>query len=226
MLHVYRQRSVLDQLYKIYDEFVDAKDIVCEKFCADCCTCNVTMTTLEAGKIISALDLDSKKDMKDKFNEQMKKQRFIPKITTNQLADICLSDDDPPEEEIDPSWGPCPLLEDNACPVYDLRPFGCRCMVSTKRCADSGIAEIDEFTITVNHVFLQYIEHIDQNGFSGNLSDVMAHTLFNETADTGSQITIRQTTLIKNAPLRALLIPPEHRQKIEPILAALRAINA
>ena len=226
MLNVYRKLAVLDQLYKIYDQFIDTLDIVCEKFCANCCTCNVTMTTLEAYKIISALDLDSRKSMLDKLNQQMKKQRFIPKITTNQLADICLSGNDPPEEAIDPSWGPCPLLDDNSCPVYDRRPFGCRCMVSKQRCADTGVAEIDEFTITVNHVFLQYIEHIDQNGFSGNLSDVLAQMLFNESADFGTEIKLSQTTLIKNTPLSALLIPPEHRKKIEPIMTALRAIKA
>jgi len=122
MLNVYRQLAVLDQLYKIYNQYIDTLDIACKKFCADCCTCNVTMTTLEAYKIISALDLDSRQTMLEKLNQQMEKQRFTPKITTNQLADICLSDDDPPEEVIDPSWGPCPLLTDNACPVYDLMP--------------------------------------------------------------------------------------------------------
>lgn len=225
MFNVYRQLAVLDQLYKIYDQFIDSLDIVCEKFCADCCTCNVTMTTLEAYKIISALDLDSSATMLGKLNQQIKKQRFIPKITTNQLADICLSGDDPPEEEIDASWGPCPLLIDNTCPVYNLRPFGCRCMVSKQRCTDIDTATIDKFTITVNHVFLQYIEHIDQNGFSGNLADVLAHTIFNESADSVSKITRRQTTMIKNSPMSALLIPPEHREKIEPILTALRAIE-
>jgi len=226
MLNVYRQLAVIDQLYKIYDQFIDSLDIVCKKFCTDCCTCNVVMTTLEAFKIISVLDLDSRKSILDKLNLQMKKQRFIPKITTNQLADICIYGDDPPEEPIDPSWGLCPLLTDDACPIYDLRPFGCRCMVSKQRCADTGIAEIDEFTITVSHVFLQYIEHIDQNGFSGNLSDVMAHTIINESVDSGQESLLRRTTLIKNSPLSTLLIPPEHRKKIEPILAALRTIKA
>ncbi len=226
MLNVYRQLAVLDQLYQIHDQFVDSLDIACKKFCADCCTCNVTMTTLEAYKIISGLDLDSRKSMIGKLNEQMKKQRFVPEITTNRLADICLSGDDPPEESIDPAWGHCPLLSDDTCPVYDLRPFGCRCMVSKERCADTGVAEIDEFTITVNHVFLQYIEHIDRNGFSGNLSDVMVHTLINESGDSNTPSTTRRTTLIQNSPLSTLMVPPEHREKIEPILAALHAIKA
>jgi hypothetical protein len=183
------------------------------------------MTTLEAYKIISALDLSSRQTLLDKLNQQMKKQRFIPQITTNRLARICLSGEEPPEETIDPFWGSCPLLTDNTCTVYDIRPFGCRCMVSKQRCAETGVAEIDDFTITVNDVFLQYIEHIDQNGSSGNLSDVLAHVIHNETADTGSQIALRQTTLVTNSPLHALLIPPEHRKNIEPILAALRAIK-
>ena len=164
--------------------------------------------------------------MLKKLNHQQKRKRFIPEITTNRMAAICISGDDPPDETIDPSWGPCPLLTENACPVYHIRPFGCRSMVSTKCCADTGAAEIDEFTITVAHAFLQYIEHVDQNGFSGNLSDVLAHAIHKESADSGSQSILRQMPLIKNSPLSALLIPPEHRKKIEPILSALRAINA
>ncbi|MBW1709950.1 MAG: hypothetical protein JRJ73_08730, partial [Deltaproteobacteria bacterium] len=39
--------AVLDQICRIYDEFVAKLDIACEKYCADCCTRNVTMTTLE-----------------------------------------------------------------------------------------------------------------------------------------------------------------------------------
>ena len=227
MLNVYRQLSVLEQLYNIYDAYVDSLDIACKKFCADCCTCNVTMTTLEAYRIVNALDLDTRKAILGKLRLQLAKKRFTPQITTNQLADICLSDEDPPEEDIDPDWGPCPILTgDNACPVYDLRPFGCRNMVSRQCCADTGVAEIDEFTLTVNHVFLQYIEHIDQNGFSGNFADVMVHTMTNESDDKTAVSMVRQTTLIPNTPLKALLIPPEHRKLMEPIMTKLQTIKA
>jgi len=226
MLSIYRQLNVLDQLYRIYDQYVDTLDIACKKFCADCCTCNVTMTTLEAQKIIFALDMDFKNQMREKLSRQQQQPRFIPQVTTNQIADICIAGEDPPEEIIDASWGPCPLLTDNACPIYDLRPFGCRNMVSIKRCEETGAAEIDEFTLTVNHVFLQYIEHIDQNGFSGNLSDVLVHAMRNESADTSNQTPVAQTTLIRNTPLSALLIPPEHREQMAPIINALRDIKA
>ena len=129
MLNIYRQLAVLEQLYTIYDEYVDSLDTACKKFCADCCTCNVTMTTLEAYRIVNTLDLDSRKTTLEQLRNQLTGKRFTPQITTNRLAEICLSGEDPPEEDIDAAWGPCPILTGNACPIYDLRPFGCRNMV-------------------------------------------------------------------------------------------------
>lgn len=37
--------------------------------------------------------------------------------------------------------------------------------------------------------------------------------------------TIHQTTLIKNSLLNCLMVPPEHRKKIKPILSALNTIK-
>ena len=230
MLNIYRRLAVLDQLYKIYDQFIDSLEIACKKYCADCCTCNVILTTLEARRIISALDNNVRQGMLEKLMKQLESRRFTPKITTNQLADICISGEDPPEEapeeSNDPSWGQCPLLDDDKCPIYDVRPFACRCMVSKHRCADTGVAEIDKFTITVSHVLQQYIEHIDQNGFSGNMADVLTHIMTNDIPGINTNSETTGTYLIKNTPLRVLMIPPEHRKKIEPILSALRAIKA
>lgn len=226
MLTVYRKLAVLNRLYETYDRFIAPFPVACQKFCADCCTCNVTLTTLEARKIVQALDFDSQRNLLNKLRIQMTGPRFLPKITTNQLADLCLSGEDPPEEAMDPSWGHCPLLEDNACRIYDVRPFACRCMISSRRCSDSGAADMDDFILTVNHVFLQYIEHIDKNGFSGNLSDVLARLIIQESSSSGDPSGIPQNTLIPNAPLKALLIPPAQREKIAPILSAIRAIHA
>ncbi len=73
--------------------------------------------------------------------------------------------------------------------------------MSTQDCRRTGIAEIDEFTITVNPLFLQVIEPIDQDGFSGNLSDILT-TL---TADNGRDEKLGpSSTLIPNAPIPAL----------------------
>jgi len=223
MLTVYRQLAVLDRLYQIYDQFMAPLPVACRKFCARCCTCNVTLTTLEARKISLTLDFNFSASLLGKLKKQIDGPRFLPKITTNRLASLCMCGEDPPEEEMDPFWGPCPLLSDNACPIYDVRPFACRCMVSSHRCEESGAADMDDFTLTVNHVFLQYIEHIDRNGLSGNFSDVLARTIIQESGDTS---VILQNTLIPNTPMKALLIPPEHREKIAPLLAAIRAIHS
>jgi len=221
--------EAIDQLYAVYDQFTGDRHIACRQFCADCCTCNVTLTQLEAELVIAALDEHTKNKIREKLEKTLASPRFIPKITINRLADICTRDEDPPEEEIDPAWGACPLLENKACPIYDVRPFGCRCMTSSQKCSDTGAADIDDFTLTVNHIFLQTIEHMDKNGYFGNLSDVLASVLAG--AFTGA-ITAPETSagslpsrLIRNSPLSALLIPPEHRERIQPILAAIRAIR-
>jgi Fe-S-cluster containining protein len=210
--------KALDQLYALYDQFTDGRDIACKQFCADCCTCNVTLTSLEAARIMAGLDDGKKLNLLEKLGKTLANPRFIPKITLNRLADICMQGGDPPDEEIDPAWGTCPLLMDKACTIYAVRPFGCRCMTSFRKCSKTGAADMDDFTLTVNHVFLQIIESLGKNGYFGNLSDMLAQTLAKEAAEPHS------TRLIRNSPLSALLIPPEHWEKIQPILSALRAV--
>ena len=225
--------KALDQLYAVYDQLTGGRPIACKQFCADCCTCNVTLTRLEAARIIAALDEKTKQAIREKLTKPSATPRFIPKITINRLADICMRGGDPPEEEIDPAWGPCPLLENNACPIYDVRPFGCRCMTSFQKCSDTGAADIDDFTLTVNHIFLQTIEHMDKNGYFGNLSDVLADVLADASAGgLTDEAAVQEINtgpnppfLIRNFPLSTLLIPPEQREKIQPILTALRAIK-
>ena len=39
--------AVLNQIYRVYDEFVARLHTACKKYCAGCCTRNVTLTTLE-----------------------------------------------------------------------------------------------------------------------------------------------------------------------------------
>ncbi|MDA8405169.1 MAG: YkgJ family cysteine cluster protein [Desulfobacteraceae bacterium] len=218
--------KALDQLYAVYDQFTGNRNVACQKFCADCCTCNVTLTGLEAARITAGLDENTKQAIRWKLTNLLARPRFIPEITINRLADICAQGGEPPEEVVDPAWGACPLLENKSCPIYDVRPFGCRCMTSFQKCSDTGVADIDDFSLTVNHVFLQLIEHMDKNGSFGNISDMLADVLSGgavaSKTRSGSHHSPR---LIPNSPLNTLLIPPGHREKIQPILAALRTIQ-
>jgi len=79
----------------------------------------------------------------------------------------------------------------------------------------------------VNTVFLQVIEHLDAEGCSGNLIDVlkfMASKNRRRVYERG-QLACEKNGLIVNWELKVLMIPPEHREKIEPILQQLREIS-
>jgi hypothetical protein len=72
-------------------------------------------------------------------------------------------------------------------------------------------------------VFFQAIEHLDQDGYSGNLSDMLL-------ALTGSEITHHgkqnhhlkdKSLFVKNEPISCLMIPPDHRAQMAPIVRNL-----
>jgi len=218
--------AVLDQIYNIYDEFIAKLDIACKKYCAGCCTRNVTMTTLEGYLIITRMISYGKSGLFENIERAIPKRRFQPQTTTNRLADLCMKGEDPPVEENESLNGSCPLLKDNLCPIYQVRPFGCRCFVSKKDCRKQGYAEVDSFILTVNNLFLQFIEHVDSQGFSGNLIDVLKFMALKKNRRNYKRNTLDHpdTGLIPNLKITVLMIPPEHRVKIQPILNALHNI--
>jgi len=217
----------LDRIYAICDEFSASLSVACRRYCAHCCTGNVTMTGIEAYLIVEYLKKIQQTQLLDMLKEQLLKNRFQPKITTNALALCYLEGREPPEEQSDPAWGACPFLTDNQCPIYPARPLGCRCFVSRLNCKDIGAADIEEFVLTVNTVFLQYIEHIDSGGRFGNFSDILEFMASDENRKQYlSGMLSAPKELIANMPIRVLMIPPEHRQRIQPILYSLsRAIS-
>ncbi len=219
--------SVLDQIYKIYDRMVEDWDIACRQYCSECCTRNVIMTGLEGYKIMTYLISQGKSEEFKIIEAESDKQRFQPRITTNALAALCMKGEEPPEEENEASWGNCPFLQNNECPIYPARPFGCRCFVSKQKCAEIGFADMEPFMFAVNTVFLQYIEHIDSGGYSGNFTDVLRFMASEENRQSYSEGTLKHDcgNLIPNQPIRTLLIFPEHKKQIEPVLKQLAEIK-
>jgi len=219
--------AVLDQIYTVYDEFVDRLDIACKKYCAGCCTRNVTLTSLEGYLIATQMISSGKSNLFENIESALPKKRFYPLTTTNRLADLCMKGEDFPEEKHHASNERCPLLKDNLCPIYPVRPFACRCFVSKKACRKQGYAEVDPFVLSVNNLFLQVIEHVDFQGFSGNLIDILKFM-----ASKGNRLSYKRNTLdppgtglIPNQKITVLMIPPEHRVEITPILKALQNIT-
>ena len=158
--------AVLSRVYELHDRFINDQDQVCKKYCSICCTVNATLSTVEGINIINYLKENGQLDKLEILKKMPEGKRYQPEITTNKFAELCLNRQDIPEEENFPDWGKCPFLLNDTCTIYPARPLGCRSMISKTKCSASQYAEIDEFIVTINTVFLQFIEHMDIPGFS------------------------------------------------------------
>jgi Fe-S-cluster containining protein len=228
MLNSTDQRLVfLKKLYTLYEQTLSSMSFACKHHCAQCCTNNVTLTTLEGLQLAEALGVADDSSWSARLAAARKQPRFQPRLTINAIADHCLKGLPIPEETNDPQWGSCLLLDKDECPQYLQRPFGCRCMLSRSACQQTGYAQLPPFVITLNNVFLQYIEHLDQNGCSGNLLDILV--LFQKDKYRQSyrqgRLGCGQAGLIPNRPIPSLMIPPEHRQRMRPVIAAVRQLS-
>lgn len=227
MTEIEKKIAALDQIYAVYDQFAATLDLACKKYCAHCCTADVTMTTLEGYKLVHKLVSEGKSGYIETLLSIKPSERFQPKITTNRLADLCISGIEPPEEERPLKTSPCAFLDDSQCPLYLVRPFGCRCLVSRHDCGNKGYAEVDDFVLSVNTIFMQTIEHVDLNGCTANMIDVIATMASEENrqAYEDNRLDCSRAGLVPNQPLKALMVPPEHQVKIKPILQQLREIK-
>lgn len=219
---------LLKQIYKIYDDFVSTLDVACQKYCSRCCTNNVVMTTLEGHLVVENILKNKQSDLFERVETEVSKKRFLPQTTINKIAELCIKGKDLPQEDHTHAEDICPLLTSDECPVYTVRPFGCRCLVSKHDCRQKGYAEVEPFVLTVNHLILQFIEHVDANGFSGNLADVLLFMASkkNHCSYETKPLENSDTLLISNLPINVLMVPPEHRIRIQPILNALHNTNA
>jgi Fe-S-cluster containining protein len=210
----------LKLVYDIFDDQVCRLSFVCKEKCAACCTCNVTMTSLEARLIYQTLSVQRKNALKKRIDENFPEKRFVPKATTNQFARSCMEGVDLPDEENNPDWGRCPLLKDDLCTIYEVRPFGCRALVSEVNCKKTGAAQLPSLMLTINTVFQQFIEQLDHHGLFGNLADMLfavSHSksqLFDSIPST--------LKLIKNEPVPIWMVPPEHQKRAQHILSQLQ----
>jgi len=220
--------DLLNRIYGIYDAFAGSLEVACRKYCAHCCTANVSLTTLEGYRLVHSLEPDQLEYLQRCLVPASEKRVFRPLLTTNRMAELCRQGREIPEEAFGDPAENCPLLEDNACPVYPLRPFGCRCLVSRVPCRQSGIAEMPDFVLSVNTVFLQTIEHLDAAGCTGNLADVLLCLLSDENrqAFRKNRLSCSAKGLIGNHRLTVLMVPPEHRARLQPILSTLGNLSS
>ncbi len=219
-----RRYAAYDHVCRVYEEYLDTLELACQKGCAACCTINVPLTSLEACRIVEYMEQTGQTKLYERLRAAVGRKRYQPQITRNRLARMIQQGEDVPEEASDPEWGGCPLLTGQACPVYEVRPFACRCLVSKTDCRTKGYARVDAFTVTVNDVMLQYIEHIDQPGFTGNLVEML---LYMESAEnrrnylSGRAPAAPPENSLAHEPATVLLVSPEEKAAIAPLLTAL-----
>lgn len=208
--------TILKKLFRLYDDFMADINVACNKGCTPCCTCNVTCTTLEGFLIYHDLMRRQKLGELDAKVLAAPAGRFQPAITLNQMVEMCVHDLKIPEETNEPGAGHCQWLDEALCSFYTVRPFACRAMCSLQNCAISGEAQMPPLVLTVNHVFMQYVEALDRPGASGNLMDVL-HFLSsrkNRQAYMEGSISQFPAPLRPNLPFSVLMVPPEHHEQI------------
>jgi hypothetical protein len=215
----------LKSIYAIYDAFIADTQKACRKHCALCCTCNVTATTLE-GWLIQDF-IRSRGSVSEAVLQALPgiapPRRFKPRVTINGMAELCMRGRPLPEEMNDPEAGGCPLIEGDICPIYEVRPFGCRAMVSTVACDLGGEASMPPLLLSVNNIVLQVIEALDRPGATGNLLDILQY--FSDPDRRRAYEKQRDPAwpppLVDNQSIPVLMIPPEHRDAVQPLLASL-----
>jgi hypothetical protein len=70
---------------------------------------------------------------------------------------------------------------------------------------------------------MQFVEHIDSMGFSGNFADVLSLMASKENCSNYKVNTLNHpgADFVSNVKIKVLMVPPEHRMKVEPVVDAL-----
>ena len=213
--------NTLEEIYALFDTAMAAFPFACAKQCADCCTCNVTATGLEIAHIQDRLDGRALDDIRMRLDRTGQNRRYRPLQTTNGFALACMEGRDADEEENDPSWGTCPLLEDGICSIYPVRPLGCRVMMSTTPCRQTGRADMPFLALTITTVFMQFVEHLDAGGVYGSFLDLLEHAGNNALGCNGLPGKDNISGIVQNLKIPALMIPPEHVEKTRSLVQSL-----
>ena len=213
--------DVLARIYLLHDEYTHGHGAVCEKGCASCCTCNVTMTSLEYAFVMDGMGELEKIKLAQKVDQGRSARRFQPEYTINSMAARCLEGREIPEEENDPAWGQCPLLQQGACTIYEKRPLGCRMLISQVTCQKVGYARMPPFVLTLNNLFQQVVEHMDARGTSGNLTDMILWQAESGHKDALSPL---PAYILNNCRAPVFMVPPEHQEQIRPLMMKLSAL--
>lgn len=167
--------ELLETMYQALQKLFDERGAACEKGCAVCCTDRVCLTSLEAAYLERGLLAMGEERLLSRAMAQPVEEAARPAYGFNQLARLCMEQQEPPEQP-QPERAPanCPLLQDGLCAAYEFRPLACRSMASRVRCELGGEAVGDDWWITIDAAFAQIVEHMSVPGYYGLLPEVLA----------------------------------------------------
>ena len=148
-----------EQLPLIYQRFASEaqpyqSEAACARGCAYCCkdAGRIHITTLEGMVIKTAMG-----------------KLPVPQATKVRKA---LAKDMKRREQNQPS--PCPfLLKNNACMIYQDRPFVCRRIYSLKRCSSSQPPVLSRAVMEMGEQTIRELQQLDDTGYSGHLSYIL-----------------------------------------------------
>jgi len=208
--------KVLSAIYSFYDRFLKGFSLACRPGCHVCCTVNIVATSLEAGHLLCASFFDNL-DLKKLLYSATARPIYRPSLSTNQIADLCLRQEEIPSDRVEHGEGVCPFLDqEGLCSVYENRPFACRAMSSREVCQYGGEADMESFLVTVNLAVYQIIEHLDKEGVSGNLLDVLSELVNNRFESPGTV-----NRLISNRALPGFLVSPNEQVRFRAFMRRL-----
>lgn len=220
------KRNALIHLYHVLEEIHEDRSSFCHQGCSDCCTQHITMTSLEGYHLFDYL-IQSTRHNATPHLFLSEQRHHPPPATINTWAKRCAENNEMVEDgqtaDTTPAVGVCPLLAEHRCTVYPARPLACRIMISQKDCRLSGLADMKSVDVTINNVMMQFVEHIDQNGLTGHMFDIMTYLFRADHRHTYESTGILDVApgLLQNQPLTVLMVPPEHRPTIGPVLHKL-----
>lgn len=152
-------KQKLDELTRIYDRFFEQTDgflgnAACARGCAFCCTDagSIDITTLEGLRIrqtVGRMLRSRQVEIKKALAREMKKRE-------------------------DGSIAACPFLgKNNACLIYEARPFACRRIYSLHRCSKAQPPLLSRQYLNLAQQTLAALQRLDENGYSGHISYVL-----------------------------------------------------
>lgn len=152
-------KEKIAQLKEIYAAFdADTRDLIqgraCTRGCSFCCreAGSIDITTLEGMVIRQAMDKMPKS-----------RQKTLTKAFRNEI-----------KQREARKTVPCPfLMKNNACMIYEDRPFSCRRIYSAHVCSQDAPPTVSRQVMERADQAIAALQQLDNTGYSGHLSYIL-----------------------------------------------------